>query len=325
MDVIAENSPVSTKEDASLTPRLTKARLRHACYLAFSETTRRAANRRTLGDLASSPDPTLRALGLALGEVLDGRLTVEEQSWVDRIEQQRARLEESRETVSMARLQPREATPLRARALLEGTAADTTATAGQTAVVGQICRKASKSRVWGLVLFKLVRHLRPTTCLEIGTCLGMSAAYEAAALQVNGAGRLVTVEGIESLARLATANLEGLGLTSATVAAGMFEDLWQDIAPDLSPIDFAFIDGSHNPRATLLYFDEIEARMQPGGVVVFDDIHWSKGMNATWTILQMHPHVTATIDLFDFGVCVVGRPGKTESHRVGLGLPALKR
>jgi predicted O-methyltransferase YrrM len=308
-----------------LTPRLSKARLRHAYYLVCSEALRRVANRRTIEHLASSSDPTMRALGLALGEVLDDRVTAEEQPWVERIEQARARLEQSQEIVSMARQQPQATTPLRARALLEGTAAEITEAAGQTAVVGRVCRNASKSPAWGLVLLKLVRHLKPTSCLEIGACLGMSAAYETAALQIDGDGRLVTVEGIDSLATLAAANLETLGLTSATVVAGMFEDVWDDIAPGLSPIDFAFIDGSHNPRAALLYFEAIEALMKPGAVLVFDDIHWSKGMNAAWTILQTHPHVTATVDLFDVGICVIGAAGGTESYRIGLGLPALRR
>jgi len=59
--------------------------------------------------------------------------------------------------------------------------------------------------------------------------------------------------------------------------------------------------------------------------MVFDDIHWDKGMSATWTILQMHPHVTATVDLFDIGLAVIGAPKKTEKYSVGLGLSALKR
>jgi predicted O-methyltransferase YrrM len=306
--------------------RITKARLRHAYYLAASEAARLAANKRTLQRLAASPDPTLRALGLALDDILEHRVSAEEQVWIDRIEDARARLEASPEVVSLARVQPDGApTGLRAKAMLEGTAADLTEADAKTAVVGQICRTTSKSAVWGFVLFKLIRHLKPKNCLEIGTCLGMSAAYQSAALQMDDGGRMVTVEGIESLAGLAAANLDGLGLASASVVAGMFEDIWESTADGITPIDYAFIDGSHNPRATLLYFDEIEARMHEGGVMVFDDIHWSKGMSATWTILQMHPHVTATIDLFDIGLAVIGPPRQTEKYSVGLGLSALKR
>src|SRR5215204_1409803 len=54
--------------------------------------------------------------------------------------------------------------------------------------------KVSKSGRSGQLLFRLVREFAPTSCLELGTCIGVSAAFQAAALELNGAGHLLTLE-----------------------------------------------------------------------------------------------------------------------------------
>jgi len=306
---------------------VTRARLRRACSEGFGEASRWIGNRRNLAALESSPDLSVRAVGQALREVIDGRLAPDEESAIRRVEQQRYKLESSRQVISMAR---RHVSPERVATAPAGGAPGQAASAAApmpdeppTAVVGEVCRNASKSPKWALVLFKLVRHLRPTTCLEIGTCVGISAAYQAAALELNGAGRLVTVEGIESLAALSAASLDELQAGTATVVTGMFGEIWEDLAPTLTGLDYAFIDGSHNPRATLRFFDLIEAHMERGGGVIIDDIRWSPGMKAAWTIVRSHPRVTAVVDLIDVGLCVLGPPAATKTYRVAFGLPFL--
>ena len=42
---------------------------------------------------------------------------------------------------------------------------------------------------------RLVRELRPHSCLELGTGVGVSAGYQAAAMELNGVGRLLTLDG----------------------------------------------------------------------------------------------------------------------------------
>jgi hypothetical protein len=45
-----------------------------------------------------------------------------------------------------------------------------------------------------LFLYCLARALAPAAVLELGTCLGVSAAYLSAALEANGSGQLVTID-----------------------------------------------------------------------------------------------------------------------------------
>ncbi len=186
--------------------------------------------------------------------------------------------------------------------------------------VGELCRAASKTPRWSLLLFEIVRACRPARCLELGTCLGISAAYQAAALQLNGRGSLLSLEGSEPRARLAQENLSKLALDNATVVTGRFQDVLPEVLEEHAPFDHVFIDGHHQEDATLAYFDQIAPCLSPGAIVVLDDIGWSAGMQRAWQAVRARRGVSASIDLFLVGVCVVGGDDDAERRfRVSIG------
>ena len=37
-------------------------------------------------------------------------------------------------------------------------------------------------------------------------------------------------------------------------------------------------------------------------IFIFDDIHWSNGMEEAWEHIQAHPSVTCSIDIFWIGI-----------------------
>jgi predicted O-methyltransferase YrrM len=240
----------------------------------------------TLGELERMrrEEHPLRAIAEALGAVLHHRLTEEEQAWVDRIEGLRRELEASRDVVPIALPYPR-AKP-------------------KFSTVGEVCRLRSKRPAWGLLLFKLVRQLKPTICLELGTCLGVSGAYMGAALELNHSGRLATLEGADALASLAEKNLQGLGLKRVSVKAGLFQETLTGELGRLDTLDFAFIDGHHDEHATLVYLEQILPYLKDEAVVVFDDIAWSDGMKRAWAKVKADPRVRVSVDLETIGLCI---------------------
>lgn len=177
----------------------------------------------------------------------------------------------------------------------------------RTATVGDICRTASNPPRTALMLFKLIRGFRPRVCLEMGTSLGITAAYQAAALTLNGRGNLVTLEGAETVAGLARENLAGLGLTNVTVVVGRFQDTLDGVLQTHRPVDYAFVDGHHDERATVRYFRQLLPALAPKAVVAFDDIRWNAGMQQAWKTIVGDPSVALGIDLAAMGVCVVDR------------------
>lgn len=181
--------------------------------------------------------------------------------------------------------------------------------------VAELCH-ASKDDFWGGMLFRLVREFRPRSALELGTNLGISASYQAAAMELNGTGHLVTLEGAPAVAQKARENLASLSLDNVTVVVGRFDEVLATICADYGPFDFVFIDGHHDEAATLRYFHEIVAFAQPGAVLVFDDIEYSEGMRRAWTAIQEHDGVSVAVGLSKVGVCIFGQGATKQRERL---------
>lgn len=239
---------------------------------------------------------TVRSIRQAFWRTAAGDLTEAEREWVDDIEAMRDRLIRN----------PMEVT-------ISDHGADAAAERGhevapgprqRVLTLGQICA-ASKPKRWGVVLFQILRQLRPASCIELGTCLGVSAAYQAAALELNGVGRLTTVEGAGPLAELARTNLAQLGLTNVRVVPGVFREVLPGIIEEIAPIDYAFIDGHHDEGATIHYFEEVLTCAAPGAVLVFDDIRWSRGMRRAWSHIVRDGRIAQAVDLGPMGICAL--------------------
>lgn len=157
----------------------------------------------------------------------------------------------------------------------------------------------------GRLLYHLAARLQPAQCLELGTCLGLSAAYLAAGL-AGGDGRLATLEGGAAVAQRARANLDALGLGSAEVIVGPFAETLPEVLRRHQPFDLVFIDGHHEPAALQAYADQIMPGLAEGAVLVFDDVAWTPGMRRAWRTLaaRLHP----AIDLLTVGLGVYRPP-----------------
>ncbi len=254
--------------------------------------------RKKLEVLARDDDPTVRLLAQVVTESIEQDLNPEEKQLLDKIEALRTRLNAS--TTQIVRTDYGAGSKeehLKEKGIAPGRDVATT--------VGAVCTGASKPRLWSLVLFKLIRHFKPFSCLELGTCLGISAAYQAGALQLNGSGKLVTIEGANALGALAAGNLKGLGLNNASVVTGRFEDTLDGVLRDYKPLEFAFIDGHHDEEATKAYYKQILPFTSKKSVFVFDDIVWSDGMKRAWKTIEQDERVRISVNMRQFGICVV--------------------
>ncbi|GGB21773.1 O-methyltransferase [Puia dinghuensis] len=163
--------------------------------------------------------------------------------------------------------------------------------------IADIARRAAKPPRLGQMLYRVARHYQPATILELGTSLGLSTAYMAAAAP---AATVNTIEGAPAIADAARRNLHSLNL-AATVHTGPFDEVLPNLLPTLPPIALAFIDGNHRLDPTLRYFNLLLPRASRSSVLIFDDIHWSAEMEAAWSAIKSDPRVYLTIDLFFLG------------------------
>ncbi|MCB0261542.1 MAG: class I SAM-dependent methyltransferase [Calditrichaeota bacterium] len=174
--------------------------------------------------------------------------------------------------------------------------------------ISDISRLSNKQIFWTGLLFHLVRNLKPENCLELGSCVGISAAYIAAALELNEAGKLLTIEGAEPLATIASNNLQKLQLPKVKVVNESFQNGLNTILENCKQLDFVFLDGHHDGEATLKYFGQLYPLLSGNSVMVFDDIRWSKNMLDAWKNLVTDERIYLSLDLGMMGICIPQKP-----------------
>ena len=176
-------------------------------------------------------------------------------------------------------------------------------------------RVSSIHRPWGAFLMRLARELRPRSCVELGTAIGISAAYQGAALDLNGEGRLRTVEGSPQLAELARETLDAMQISRVEVIEGRFDDVLDGVLAEAAPVDLAYLDAGKAREHNLRQFERLLPHLAPGAALVMDDIHWSREMKGAWREIRAHERVALSVDLWRLGACFI----RTDSPSARMG------
>jgi len=157
----------------------------------------------------------------------------------------------------------------------------------------------------GQALFRLVNWLgtyekRPLEILELGTSLGITTAYLAAA---NSRNRVMTMEGSGAVLKVAQGVWKALKLENIEWVEGNVDDTLLIHARER--LDMAYVDANHTYEATLRYVNALLPRMNEKGVIVLDDIHYSEQMEQAWKELKDDKRVTTSMDLYHVGLLFV--------------------
>ena len=165
--------------------------------------------------------------------------------------------------------------------------------------ISEIAKNSAIAPKYGQLLYRLVKHFEPQTILEIGTSLGISTIYQALA---SPQSKLFCIEGCANTAEKAQENFNKLRLNNIELNIGNFDSLLPVILKKIKTIDFAFIDGNHRKEPTINYFEQCLPLTTNNSVLIFDDIHWSEGMEEAWNHIIANSKVTLSIDLFFMGI-----------------------
>jgi predicted O-methyltransferase YrrM len=254
---------------------------------------------KTIARLGRESGPYQKMLGNILEEALENNISHEEKVWIDKIELLRMKLESSTDKILL--------TDFGARKIPDPKVYDKEIEEGRivTTTVGEKCRSSSELYFWVLILFKLIRKFKPTSCLELGTCMGISAAFQASALNLNGNGKIVTLEGAAPLASIAEKNFQLLDLKNVSVVEGRFQDTLHQVLNENSPVDFAFIDGHLDGIATINYFEQIISFCKDRAMLIIDNIFWSPSMKKAWQIIEGDERIKISLNLRQLGICII--------------------
>lgn len=171
--------------------------------------------------------------------------------------------------------------------------------------IGDIARNQLECARVQQVLFRLVMNMnaelnRPLEIIELGTSLGVTTAYLAS---VDSRNRVMTFEGSSSIASIARNQWYLLGLKNIECIEGRIEDTLYNIAR--ARIDLAYVDANHTYQATMGYVHFLLDRMSEMGMIVIDDIHYTREMYRAWEELKQDERVTSSMDLYYVGLLFV--------------------
>lgn len=164
--------------------------------------------------------------------------------------------------------------------------------------VGKIVRERTHSKKKLQFLYRMARYLKPGTILEFGTAAGISAMYFS---KGSPESRMITMEGCMGLASVARKSFRKRKL-NIEVEVGDFDAILDGILEKVKQLDMVFIDGNHRKEPTKRYFERCIKLAGENSVFMFDDIHWSRGMNKAWNSIKKDERVSITIDLFWIGL-----------------------
>jgi len=177
--------------------------------------------------------------------------------------------------------------------------------------ISSIAKNAAKTKKFGQLLFRMVKHYQPATILELGTSLGVTTSYLSFA---KPDARLITMEGSREIADAAKQNFKAIELKNVELFEGNFDDTLSSVVRGLSSVYFSFIDDNHQQEPTERYFKELLAKTNNDSVLVFDDIHWSSDMEAACDTIKNDSAVTCSIDLFFIGIVFFRKEFKERQH-----------
>lgn len=162
-------------------------------------------------------------------------------------------------------------------------------------------------------IYRLANKSAPANIVELGTSLGLSALYLARACP---AATVYTIEGCENLFHFSETLFRRQQQANIMPILGHFDEAFPKLLSTLDHIGLLYVDGNHAYEPTMRYFSAALSKKNDHSIFVFDDIHWSDGMEQAWKEIRQHPEVTLTLDLFHIGIVFFRKEQKQKEHFV---------
>ncbi|CAN5344977.1 class I SAM-dependent methyltransferase [soil metagenome] len=177
--------------------------------------------------------------------------------------------------------------------------------------VRTIAKASLKSKKYSQLLFRITQYFKPHTIIELGTSLGITTCYLS---KGNPAATIYTLEGSSNIAALANEIFNESGVKNIQLTEGNFDKTLPHVLNNFSAADMAFVDGNHRKVPTINYFRQLIKKTTENSFLIFDDIHWSREMEAAWEEIKNDPAVTLSIDLFFIGIVFFKKEFRVKQH-----------
>ena len=174
--------------------------------------------------------------------------------------------------------------------------------------VSKLAKIAGSRGTKASLLIKIASYFKPGQILELGTSLGLGTV----ALQIgNPNAKITSVEGAKEIFHFTKSHLALNGYESIDCIHAEFDKALKKL--DTGSYDLIFIDGNHKYQATMKYFHWAINHLNQNGIIIFDDIYWSKEMTKAWKEISGNQNINLSIDFFYLGIIMI-RPEQRKQH-----------
>lgn len=137
-------------------------------------------------------------------------------------------------------------------------------------------------------LYQLVLKEKPNIMVETGYATGLSAMHILAAMDINGAGKLYSVECFTN---------QDIWHPRFNYCRGMSQEMLVTISGKLKfePWDMFLHDSDHEAECQKFEFEYAWKFLRKGGILISDDVEWGDPPHYTWKkFLETHDHTDLT-------------------------------
>lgn len=178
--------------------------------------------------------------------------------------------------------------------------------------ISRIARYSATAPKYSRLNYRLIEGYQSENIIELGASFGINTLYMAAG---NPNAQVYTLEGCPETAKIARKNFDSLAAGNIDLRVGNIDHTLPPILNQIDRVDFVYIDANHSYEATRRYFEMLLPKLTHNSVMIFDDIHWSRGMEYAWQEIVAHRQTTLTIDLFQVGL-VFFKPLYSKQHYI---------
>jgi len=171
--------------------------------------------------------------------------------------------------------------------------------------------KNNKFKKYNTLLIRILTYFKPNTVLEMGTSIGITTCYLAQALPLK---KIVTMEEVPELAKLASCTFQHLGYTNIQLIEGRFDMNLPLYLNEIEKLGIVFINGKNRYQPTMNYFQNLLSKSNQDSIFIFGDIHSSVEMEKAWEEIKNNNSVSLTIDLFYLGIVFFKKENKQKEN-----------
>lgn len=165
--------------------------------------------------------------------------------------------------------------------------------------VSSIAQTGISSKKDCIFLSEVANIIRPGTCIELGSSLGIATAYLS---KVDSVQAIYSFEGNKMLATMTRDMLKQLNVGNTKIIHGNIDVELPRILDHIDHLDFALIDANHTEKALLSYYNMLCQKMSDDGIIIVDDIRWSIEMYFAWKKLVNMKEVMLSMEFLNKGL-----------------------